>query len=291
MHFDRNFYCPIWRTKANEDLRKLLNMIKLKHDFRCKKGEFMAVNQDKQMLSLFVDTGRLMLQSGAEIGRADTTIKLMGQAYGAVQMDILAITNFLVVTMIMPCGNEYTITRKINSMGTDFSRIEALNSLSRSYCANPFGADELRARLSFIAAIHKSKLKDYAGTALVGLMFSGFFGASLFDALVCSVLSLIVCYASIHLARYCSSNIFYNFLCALIAGFAACIVNLFLPIHVDKVMMGLIMILIPGRALTNSIKDIFLGDTLSGIMRLTEALFCGAAIAFGFIIPVFVMGM
>ena len=68
-------------------------------------------------------------------------------------------------------------------------------------------------------------------------------------------------------------------------------VQLFLPIHADKVMMGLIMLMIPGRALTNSIKDIFLGDTLSGIMRFTEALFCGAAIAFGFIIPVFVMGV
>lgn len=251
----------------------------------------MTVNKDKQMLSLFVDAGRLMLQSGAEIGRADTTIKLMGQAYGAVQMDILAITNFLVVTMVMPDGNEYTITRRINSMGTDFGRIESLNALSRSYCAKPFSADELRAKLSFIAAKPKNQLKSYAGNALVGLMFSAFFGASLSDAIVCSVLSLFVCYISKHLARYCSSNIFYNFLCSLIAGFSACMVQLFLPIHADKVMMGLIMLMIPGRALTNSIKDIFLGDTLSGIMRFTEALFCGAAIAFGFIIPVFVMGV
>ena len=31
---------------------------------------------DKKMLGLFVDVGRAMLQSGAEIGRADTTCLL-----------------------------------------------------------------------------------------------------------------------------------------------------------------------------------------------------------------------
>ena len=246
---------------------------------------------DKKMLSLFVDVGREMLQSGAEIGRADTTIKLMGLAYGAVRMDILAITNFLVVTMSMPDGSEYTITRHIDGGSTDFSRIESLNVLSRSYCAAPFGADELKSRLDSIRNEHIGRLKSYAGTMLVGLMFSAFFGASLLDAIVCCLLAFPVCFIESHIAKFCSSNIFYNFVCALFSGIMACIVSLFLPVQLDKIMIGLIMILIPGRALTNSIKDIFLGDTLSGMMRMTEALFCGAAIAFGFIIPVYVMGI
>lgn len=249
------------------------------------------MSNDKKMLALFVDVGREMLQSGAEIGRADTTIKLMGLAYGAVRMDILAITNFLVVTMSMPDGGEYTVTRHIDGGGTDFSRIELLNALSRSYCSAPFDEETLRSRLDEIKGEHIGKLKNYAGTMLVGLMFSAFFGGSLFDSAVCCVLSLPVCFLEEHLAKFCSSNIFYNFLCAFLSGIMACLAALVLPVHLDKLMIGLIMILIPGRALTNSIKDIFLGDTLSGMMRMTEALFCGAAIAFGFIIPVYVLGI
>ncbi|MCI5792890.1 MAG: threonine/serine exporter family protein [Lachnospiraceae bacterium] len=247
---------------------------------------------DKKMLGLFVDVGREMLQSGAEIGRADTTIKLMGLAYGAARMDILAITDYLVVTMSLPDGVEYTITRRIEGGSTDFSRIEALNELSRSFCTKPFSEQELRERLDVIRNNHIGNLKKYAGTMMVGFMFSAFFGGSLLDAVVCCALAFPACFLGGNLSRLCSSNIFYNFLCALFSGIMACIAAMIIPaVHLDKLMIGLIMIFIPGRALTNSIKDIFLGDTLSGMMRMTEALFCGAAIAFGFIIPVYVTGI
>ena len=66
---------------------------------------------------------------------------------------------------------------------------------------------------------------------------------------------------------------------------------LFLPINTAMVIIGDIMLLIPGLMMMNAIKDIFLDDTLSGIMRLTESLFWTGGIACGFIIPIFIMGM
>ena len=46
--------------------------------------------------------------------------------------------------------------------------------------------------------------------------------------------------------------------------------------------IGNIMLLIPGVALTNSLRDMFGGNTLSGIMRFIEALLQALTIAFGF---------
>ena len=50
----------------------------------------------------------------------------------------------------------------------------------------------------------------------------------------------------------------------------------------DKIIIGDIMLLIPGIALTNSIKDMLVGDTLSGVLRLIEALLWAGALACGF---------
>ena len=49
-------------------------------------------------------------------------------------------------------------------------------------------------------------------------------------------------------------------------------------------MIGDIMLLIPGIAFTNSIKDVFVGDTISGIMRLAESLMWTGALACGFML-------
>ena len=50
----------------------------------------------------------------------------------------------------------------------------------------------------------------------------------------------------------------------------------------DKIAIGVIMLLIPGILLTNSLRDMIGGDTVSGIMRLCNALLGSVAIAIGF---------
>ena len=42
--------------------------------------------------------------------------------------------------------------------------------------------------------------------------------------------------------------------------------RLFPALHVDKIMIGDIMLLIPGLMATNAIRDILIGDTISGVM-------------------------
>ena len=44
-------------------------------------------------------------------------------------------------------------------------------------------------------------------------------------------------------------------------------------------MIGDIMLLIPGILMTNSIRDILIGDTISGVMRLVESLLWAGALA------------
>ena len=50
----------------------------------------------------------------------------------------------------------------------------------------------------------------------------------------------------------------------------------------ELVSIGNIMLFIPGLAFTNSIRDIFTGDTIAGVLKLLESLLCAVVIAVGF---------
>ena len=59
------------------------------------------------------------------------------------------------------------------------------------------------------------------------------------------------------------------------------LLNLHLPIMQDKIVIGGIVPLLPGIALTTSIRDLFNGDYLSGAIHLMDALLTGMCIAVG----------
>ena len=56
-------------------------------------------------------------------------------------------------------------------------------------------------------------------------------------------------------------------------------------------MIGDIMLLIPGLALTNAIRDILMGDTISGLLRMCESILWAGALACGFIAAIWMMGV
>lgn len=54
-------------------------------------------------------------------------------------------------------------------------------------------------------------------------------------------------------------------------------------------MIGNIMLVIPGRQLTNSLRDMINGDTISGLLNMSEALMRAVFVAMGFALVVFAM--
>ena len=63
---------------------------------------------------------------------------------------------------------------------------------------------------------------------------------------------------------------------------AALSVRVGLGESVDMISIGNIMLLIPGIPLTNSLRDMFSGNTISGLLRFSEAILLALTIAFGF---------
>ena len=85
------------------------------------------------------------------------------------------------------------------------------------------------------------------------------------------------------MAPICLNQIAYQITASFISGLLICVITKVFPVlHMDKIMIGDIMLLIPGLMFTNAIRDVLLGDTISASMRLVEALLLAAALALGF---------
>lgn len=242
----------------------------------------------RSLLHQLLNMGETLLLSGAEINRVEDTLCRMGKAYGAARMNVFVITSILMVTMGFPGDQEVTQTRRINRSAaaeTNFDRLERLNALSRECAKSPLPLRELRSRINEIRYSDPDAARFVAGSVIAAAGFCIFFGGRWSDGVMAGLLALPVCFLQRRWYRFCPNTFIFDLLCSILIGTAIGLLAMpFGWMHADKVMIGDIMLLIPGIALTNSIRDVLVGDTLSGIMRLIESLFWAGAIAIGFMV-------
>lgn len=255
---------------------------------------------DDSALSIFLDIGRIMNENGSEIHRIEETITLLGKAYGALHMDVFAITSSIVVTMKMPGGKICTQTRRIKKSGsTNFTKLEEINHLSREFCSHKITIQTLSRALEKVKKMKASQFKISLGSVLAAGFLAIFFGGSVADGIVAAFLGLFISLFQKSFSKYCANLFVFNFLISFLAGILALLICRFFSLNFadfvkldsDKIMIGGIMLLIPGLAMTNAIKDIFVGDTISGIMRLAETLLWALAIALGFMVAFFALSL
>ena len=79
-------------------------------------------------------------------------------------------------------------------------------------------------------------------------------------------------------------------ICSIAGGFlAALAVKTGLGHHADMISIGNVMLLIPGIAFTNSLRDMFSGDTITGLIRFMESILLAMIIALGFALVNFIL--
>lgn len=245
-----------------------------------------------KFLKLLLDMGEQMLDCGAEIYRVEQTVSRMGEYYGAVKTNVFAISSSIVLTVDFGGNDQLTESRRINGTGSiNFSRIEGFNSLSRKCEKAPLPLDELEKEIKSISKI-ESKLKLYIGSAIAAAAFTVFFGGKLKESVIAAAAALLICVFECHFAPVCPNKIIFNFFTSLVSGAAICLFcAVFKSFSYEKIIMGDLMLLIPGIAITNALRDVFVGDTVSGSMRFVESVFSTIGLAAGFMIPIFFTGV
>ena len=237
-------------------------------------------------LTLALDIGERMLRCGAEIGRVEDTLRRICSAFGAERVDVFTITSGIVVTAMVPGAGAVTQTRRIRDTRSDFCRLDRLNALSRRICEAGMAENDIRAALEGIDAAPVYPLAAQLGFyALISAAFSLFFGGSWQDAAAAAVIGVLLRLAQGVFHRLGTNPFLESVLCSFAGGLAAgAAARLGPALHADRIAIGNIMLLIPGIALTNAIRDMFAGDLISGLLRFAEALLLAVTVALGFVL-------
>ncbi len=237
----------------------------------------------KELLYTVCDIGEQMLISGAEVHRVEDTVIRMCTAIGAARADVFIITSSMVVTVYTDDGEAYTQTRRITSSGTDMEKLHRLNDLSRRICQDHIGLLEIRSDYSKIVNGKTYPLwLEFAVYGLIGGAFTLFFGGDITESIVGFVIGTFLRLVTLLSDKGEMGRIFSRFACSFVASsmaFLACKIGI--VSQVDNIIIGNIMVLIPGIGLTNALRDLFVGDSIAGLLRLIEAVLIALAIAAG----------
>ncbi len=246
----------------------------------------------KEVLNCAMDIGEGMLTSGAEVHRVEDCLNRICRAYGAARVDAFIITSSMVVTVVDKGGESHTQTRRIATLGTDFYKLDKLNALSRRICAEKLSAEEIREAL---AGIKKGKSYPewalFLAYATVAATFTLFFGGTPVQALFSFFIGAGVRLVSLLCEKTVKNAILSKLLGSFFVTLSAFVLaRLGLVSSSDEIIIGNVMLLVSGIGFTNALRDLFIGDNVTGILRLLEAVLTALALAAGYFLVVFLTG-
>lgn len=238
----------------------------------------------EELLEFAVSLANKLQACGAETYRVEETIDRIVEAYGVERVDAFVIPNSIMASLETDDGQLITKIRRLKGSETLLDGIERYSALCRRICAEKPDMAEARKLLKET----EQKVCRYPlpvfflGTFLIGAGFGVFFGGGLLEALVAGLCGLAIGASQKFMDHLHANAFFSSFVCSFILGFLASLLTAIgASRNADIVVIGAIMILVPGFLFTNSLRDVIYGDTMSGLNRLVQVLIIGVALVLG----------
>lgn len=239
----------------------------------------------KKILIVAIYAAEIMMKNGAEIYRVEDTVTRICKAGRIKHVEVFATPTGIFVSMDSGDENDDPLTyvKRINESNTNLSKISKVNHFSREFFTTDLSVEE---GMKILKQIDKEEEYPYPiralGAALVCCFFALIFGGNAIDSLV-AVISGIACYTLSLIFRKINLNSFIRcFCCCGLAAFIALSAASSIEYaSYDPIIIGTIMLFVPGAAITNSIRDFLSGDMLAGMARLMEAVLTAVGLACG----------
>lgn len=243
------------------------------------------------ILAKALDIGENILRCGGEPYRIEDTVTRICMAYGAEFADIFALPSLIIANIRMKDGTHSSQVRRVYQNSNNMYLLEKMNNLSRDICTKKISLEDVEGE---IEAAKKGRpfpdLICYLGGILGAGGFAVFFGGNLYDALVAAIAGVVVTFFNLHKTAFVNSMIH-----SVLSSFIGAVVSLALISagigdNTDMILIGVIMLLIPGLAFGNAVRDLLFGDTVSGVIQLVQAVLTAVMVAFGFTVAMMLFG-
>lgn len=247
------------------------------------------------VLQLALEVGVGILSSGGSVSRVETAVDRICRAYGAEEVNVAAFPSMIIASVRTKDGHEYSYMKRVYSTSQNLALLEKYNQLSRDICGEKYPPEE-GLKKCFAVAHDKPRNKwvTIVGSALVAGIYSIFFGGTVADVLPALIVAFAMAVVSELLSVRSLNAYATTFILSLIGGvLSVSLCKLFnligLPCQGAYVMIGTIMILIPGLMTTNAVRDMFTGDLMSGTFTLINGILIAVVIAAGYGVSIFML--
>ena len=232
-----------------------------------------------------------MLKNGAEVARVEDTIERICHAYGAVHVEVFTIISMINAAVRMPDGSYSSQLRRVKQTSINLDRLEGLNNLSRKICRETPSLDEFDEMLHELKSKHAyPKWVNLLSSAVATSAFCLFFGGGFLEALITLFIGAgihgINTYRSARLNSM-AKTVIASFFAATVAGFSHLI---FKELNVDSIIIGAIMLLVPGMMFGTAMRDLLCGDLIAGTLKILQAIIQTLMIGFGYMLTFAMMG-
>lgn len=248
------------------------------------------LNQE-QVLHVAALAGQRLSEAGAETYRVEQTVASILGLSGA-HGEAYALSTGLIASLDAPGLPPKTLVRRLRGRGINLYVIHVVNQISRDLVRGELTLEAAEEQLLQLDRTHYAPLLKDASTLLMSGAFALLLSGSFLDALASFINGITLVFvnrlATLSRMRPLPANVLAGFLTTFGARFVQ---SLILPgANYDYIIAGSLMLMFPGTAITNAIRDTLNGDYVSGAARAMEAFMTAASLAIGTGLGLWVIG-
>lgn len=251
-----------------------------------------SVNFHQEVIDICLTAGRLMIEGGSEMYRVEDTMMRIARNAGVEDPRVFATPTCVFMSLD---GGKLSQMKQIRDRNINLELVDRVNALSRKFAAKKINISELRHRIILTAdatptfPLWLQVLGAAALSATLMVLFMDNYDWVDFPA--AAIVGAIGYLAYIYFKRFTKVRFLSELIAAMVMGIITVgITHLFPNMITDNILIGALMTLVPGLALTNALRDLFMGDLLSGIVRLFEATLTALALGGGVAIIIKFLG-
>lgn len=229
--------------------------------------------------------GKIMLQSGGETYRIEDTMSRIARSCNLAEAhSYVTPTGIFLSIQGKERDKEQTKFLRIYQRQIDLNKIVRVNDISRKISSGQLTIEQaypLLLEVENSKSLYPAWLQMVSASLASGL-FSLMFGGTGNDFLPSMLTGGLGFILYLSANRWIAVKFFSEIFAAFtIAAMAYFFFYLGMNIHIDKVIIGSVMPLVPGLLITNAVRDLMAGDLVSGLARGAEAFFTAFAIGGG----------
>lgn len=236
-----------------------------------------------EIVTLCGQVGTILLENGAETARVENTVEYVGRAAK------LPVVCHATMTGIFVSSEKDAATRIFKVRVGDFNlqKVDDINTLSRQYYRHEISFRKLKKEVQRVD--HESRdfswLVKCIGAGLVSMPPMLLFKATWGDLFIAFFVGIIGYLISQFVAHHNKTPYIPVALGSLAISFIANVLgDVGIAHDANYIIISALMPLVPGVPMTNSLREIIERNTISGLVRATDAIMSGISIGSGVIV-------